>query len=111
MCSNGQLQRPRKPQQIRGLNQNYNHAMKEIFKSTALNAKSLCGTAAGLLRKIAGQGDKAGYGSPNAGTQDRRHYVSTLEKRREFRRRTSEIASSLSARRTQAIDQVDLPDG
>ena len=34
----GQLQRSKKPQQIRGLNQNYNHAMKEIFKSAALSA-------------------------------------------------------------------------
>ena len=34
----GQLQRSKKPQQIRGLNQNHNHAMKEIFKSAALSA-------------------------------------------------------------------------
>ena len=34
----GQLQRSRKPQQVRGLNQNHNHAMKDIFKSTALSA-------------------------------------------------------------------------
>ena len=34
----GQLQRSKKPQQLRGLNQNHNHAMKEIFKSAALNA-------------------------------------------------------------------------
>ena len=34
----GQLQRSKKPQQVRGLNQNHNHAMKEIFKSAALNA-------------------------------------------------------------------------
>ena len=32
----GQLQRSKKPQQVRGLNQNHNHAMKEIFKSAAL---------------------------------------------------------------------------
>src|SRR6202022_723586 len=31
----GQLQRSKKPQQLRGLNQNHNHEMKEIFKSTA----------------------------------------------------------------------------
>jgi transposase len=37
----GQLQRSKKPQQIRGLNQNHNHAMKQIFKSIALSA-SLC---------------------------------------------------------------------
>ena len=71
--------------------------------------QSLCGTAAGLLRRIAGQGDQAGYGSPHAGTQDRGHYVSTLEKRRTFRRRTSEIASSLSVYRNQAGPRFTYP--
>ncbi len=33
----GQLQRSKKPQQVHGLNQNHNHAMKEIFKSAALS--------------------------------------------------------------------------
>src|SRR2546429_6311173 len=37
----GQLQRTKKPQQIRGLNQNHNHEMKEIFKGTATRAS--CG--------------------------------------------------------------------
>jgi len=35
---NGQLQRSKKPQQVRGLNQNHNHTMKEIFKSAAESA-------------------------------------------------------------------------
>jgi len=30
----GQLQRTKKPQQIRGLNRNHNHGMKEIFKAS-----------------------------------------------------------------------------
>lgn len=34
----GQLQRSKKPQQIRGLNQNHNHDMKAIFKSAATMA-------------------------------------------------------------------------
>jgi transposase len=38
----GQLQRSKKPQQLRGLNQNHNHEMKEIFKSAATRAS--CGT-------------------------------------------------------------------
>jgi hypothetical protein len=38
----GQLQRSKKPQQLRGLNRNHNHEMKEIFKSTATRAS--CGT-------------------------------------------------------------------
>jgi transposase len=37
----GQLQRSKKPQQLRGLNRNHNHEMKEIFKSTATRAS--CG--------------------------------------------------------------------
>src|SRR5246127_5286202 len=37
----GQLQRTKKPQQIRGLNQNHNHEMKEIFKGAATRAS--CG--------------------------------------------------------------------
>ena len=40
---NGQLQRSKKPQQIRGLNQNHNHTMKEIFKSAALCASRRAG--------------------------------------------------------------------
>jgi transposase len=34
----GQLQRSKKPQQLRGLNRNHNHEMKEIFKSAATRA-------------------------------------------------------------------------
>ena len=51
----GQLQRSKKPQQIRGLNQNHNHDMKEIFKSTAMSASRCAGPLqdfyAGLLAK------------------------------------------------------------
>ena len=51
----GQLQRSKKPQQIRGLNQNHNHDMKNIFKSTALSASRRAGPLqdfyAGLLAK------------------------------------------------------------
>jgi transposase len=51
----GQVQRSKKPQQVRGLNRNHNHEMKEIFKSAATRAS--CGTGpfhdfyAGLLAK------------------------------------------------------------
>ncbi len=51
----GQLQRSKKPQQIRGLNQNHNHEMKRIFKSTALSASRCAGPLqdfyAGLLSR------------------------------------------------------------
>jgi hypothetical protein len=52
---NGRLQRCKKPPQVRGLNQNHNHEMKEIFKSTATNASRCAGPFhdfyAGLLAK------------------------------------------------------------
>jgi transposase len=44
----GQLQRSKKPQQLRGLNQNHNHEMKEIFKGAATRAS--CGV--GPLREF-----------------------------------------------------------
>jgi transposase len=51
----GRLQRSKKPSQIRGLNQNHNHEMKEIFKSTAMSATRCAGPFhdfyAGLLAK------------------------------------------------------------
>src|SRR3989441_2654984 len=42
----GQLQRSKKPQQLRGLNDNHNHDLKDIFKGAAMRAS----TAAGPLR-------------------------------------------------------------
>ena len=91
----GQLQRSKKPQQLRGLNQNHNHDMKEIFKSAATRAS--CGTGPShFLRGFAGQGHEGGDGSPDTGAQDRGHYFDTLEEGGTFRRRTTENASSLS---------------
>jgi transposase len=51
----GELQRSKKPQQLRGLNRNHNHQMKEVFKSTATSATRTAGPFkdfyAGLLAK------------------------------------------------------------
>ena len=92
----GQLQRSKKPQQLRGLNQNHNHEMKEIFKRCGHPGQLWQGTVARFLRGFAGQGDEAGDGSSDAGAQDRGHYFDPLEERRTFRRRTTENASRLS---------------
>src|ERR1700758_4529572 len=67
----GQLQRSKKPQQIRGLNQNHNHEMKEIFKGAAIRAS--CGV--GPLRDF--------YG---AFPKDRGHCFDSLEEGGTFRR-------------------------
>src|SRR5260370_13621160 len=39
----GQLERSKKPQQVRGLNRNYNHDLKNLFKSAATNAVAKSG--------------------------------------------------------------------
>jgi len=39
----GQLQRSKKPQQVRGLNRNHNHDLKNLFKSAATNAVAKSG--------------------------------------------------------------------
>src|SRR6266699_1659268 len=54
----GQLQRSKKPQQIRGLNQNHNHAMKEIFKSAALNASRCAGPLQDFYARLLAKGMK-----------------------------------------------------
>jgi len=93
----GQLQRAKKPQQIRGLNQNHNHEMKEIFKGAATRASLWGGAVARLLCGFAGQRHEARDGTSNASTEDRGHCFDTLEKGGTFRPRTTEDASSLSA--------------
>ena len=54
----GQLQHSKKPQQVRGLNQNHNHAMKEIFKSTALNASRCAGPLQDSYARLLAKGMK-----------------------------------------------------
>src|SRR4030088_751966 len=54
----GQLQRSKKPQQIRGLNQNHNHEMKEIFKSTATNASRCAGPFQDFYARLLAKGMK-----------------------------------------------------
>ena len=46
----GQLQRSKKPQQLRGLNTNHNHDLKNLFKDTAMRPN----TSAGLFREFYG---------------------------------------------------------
>ena len=54
----GQLQRSKKPQQVRGLNQNHNHEMKEIFKSTALSASRCAGPLQNFYESLLAKGMK-----------------------------------------------------
>jgi transposase len=54
----GRLQRSKKPQQVRGLNQNHNHEMKEIFKSTATSVSRSGGPFADFYAGLLGKGMK-----------------------------------------------------
>jgi len=54
----GQLQRSRKPQQLRGLNQNHNHDLKYIFKGAATRASSCAGPFADFYQALVAKGMK-----------------------------------------------------
>jgi transposase len=54
----GQLQRSKKLQQVRGLNQNHNHALKDIFKSAALSATCSAGPFRDLYEGLLAKGMK-----------------------------------------------------
>jgi transposase len=54
----GQLQRSKKPQQLRGLNRNHNHEMKEIFKSAALSASRGAGPFGEFYARLLAKGMK-----------------------------------------------------
>jgi hypothetical protein len=54
----GQLQRSRKPQQLRGLNQNHNHDLKYIFKGAATRASSGTGPFQDFYQGLLAKGMK-----------------------------------------------------
>jgi len=55
-CNLGELRRSKKPQQLRGLNQNHNHQMKEIFKSTATSATRCAGPFQDFYARLLAKG-------------------------------------------------------
>ncbi len=54
----GQLQRSRKPQQLRGLNQDHNHDLKKIFKGAATMASISAGPFHGFYEALLAKGAK-----------------------------------------------------
>jgi transposase len=54
----GQLQRSKKPPQLRGLNQNHNHDLKAIFKGAAMNASSGTGPFHDFYEALLAKGRK-----------------------------------------------------
>ena len=54
----GQLQRSKKPQQLRGLNENHNHDLKNIFKGAATKASSCAGPFHDFYEALLAKGRK-----------------------------------------------------
>jgi transposase len=54
----GQLQRSKKPSQLRGLNQNHNHDLKAIFKGAAMNASGGTGPFHDFYEALLAKGRK-----------------------------------------------------
>jgi transposase len=52
----GELQRSKKPQQLRGLNQNHNHDLKNIFKGAATRASSCAGPFQDFYQRLLAKG-------------------------------------------------------
>jgi transposase len=52
----GQLQRSRKPQQLRGLNDNHNHDLKNIFKGAAMRASTCDGPLRDFYQNLLAKG-------------------------------------------------------
>jgi hypothetical protein len=92
----GQVRRRKEQKFIRGLNRDYNHDLKGLFKGAALRATMLPGPFQDFYQALRGQRHQANHGAADAGTEDRCHHINCVEERRELRRRQSETASSLS---------------
>ena len=54
----GQLQRSKKPQQLRGLNKDHNHDLKKIFKGTATRASISAGPFRDFYEALLAKGMK-----------------------------------------------------
>jgi hypothetical protein len=54
----GQLQRSKKPVTLRGLNDNHNHDLKDIFKGAAMRASTVAGPLRDFYEALLAKGRK-----------------------------------------------------
>ena len=92
----GKLQRNRERISVRGLNENHNKELKNLFKSAAISASTRPGPLARFLYGSGGQWNATYDGSSNPGTQDGQDHSDHVEERSEFRSQTVRATSSLS---------------
>jgi hypothetical protein len=100
----GQLQRSKKPQQLRGLNQNHNHDMKAIFKSAASMASSREGAFHDFYQGLLTKGMKPAMARLTLARKIAAITLILWKIRSTFRRETIETASRLSV-----SDQESVP--
>ena len=99
----GKLQRNRERITVRGLNDNHNKDLKNLFKSAAISASTRPGPLQRLLSGSGGERDAADDGPSYSGTEDCRNHFNHVEERSEFRPQTVASASSLSLSGEQAF--------
>ena len=92
----GKLQRKRERITVRGLNNNHNKDLKNLFKSAAIAASTRPGPLHDFYVARGGEGDAADDGASDTGTQDSGDYPNDVEERSELRSTKLASASSLS---------------
>ena len=95
-CVRGKLQRNRERITVRGLNDNHNKDVKNLFKSAAISASTRPGPLTRVLHGSSGEGDPADDGASDTGPQDRHDHFNDVEERSRFRSTKLASASSLS---------------
>ena len=105
----GELQRSKKPQQLRGLNQNHNHEMKEIFKGAATRASSSTGPFHDFYAALLAKGMKPEMAPLTLARKIAAITLTLWKGGRTFRRTSTENASSLSISQNSGDSQVFMP--
>jgi transposase len=99
----GQLQRSKKPQQLRGLNENHNHDLKNIFKSAATKASGGTGPFHDFYQSLLAKGMRPSMARLTLTRKIAAIHFDHLEEGSPFRRRTTKRTSSLSVSGRQSI--------
>jgi hypothetical protein len=92
----GELQRKKKHVEIRGLNENCNHDLKNLFKGAAVVASTKPGPFESFYAALVAKGICARDGAADLGQEDCHHCFDCVEERSVLRRPTSETTNSLS---------------
>ncbi len=95
MCE-GNCERNRERITVRGLNDNHNHDLKNLFKGAALSASTQPGPLHDFYTALLEKGMRPTMARLTLARKIAAHHFNHLEERSEFRRQTIASASSLS---------------